>query len=412
MPVAAFTIGSVGDIALVLELLSQLRAALSGATGVPVELQQLVRDVAAFARELREVADFLLPRATYLRQDVCNGIVLALDICYRTLHAMQTKVVKFQSRVTRNIGRLAWRDYWSVAAWSILGGRREVDALRLRLSEQLRIIQTYMALSQCHSGAELSGMAHSHGQKLNQILAVIRGIDSFLDAGTPSFQFYDSASNMHYQPCARTSLQASYHLYLTYTHRPFEVDFEAPNVTYRKVWLIPEEPDFLVRPPLAVDCVFFREQAFGEIQVLLGLGSARGNTEAGDTLKLIVNRKHTIGAKCDCDAGRCGGLYAADARSCALWADCADCYTAVASAVLAGITSPSGIEADGNVFQDLSRALFQFPNPGYIRVNVLPILEAPADPPINEVLALMKGAPKLEHQPPFPRGILWTKRAA
>lgn len=145
MPVAVFSIGSFGDIVTMLQLAFSIRAALSDASGASADVRALVADIDSFVQALRQVQLTLDARRAALTPDLVNGILHALSTCHNLLQHVQAQITSFQDSLSRNQGP-AWRKYWAMTAWSMLGGKQRVDDLKRRLAEQLTVIQTYLAV--------------------------------------------------------------------------------------------------------------------------------------------------------------------------------------------------------------------------------------------------------------------------
>ncbi|EJD37393.1 hypothetical protein AURDEDRAFT_173572 [Auricularia subglabra TFB-10046 SS5] len=206
MPVVSFAFGSLGDIAAILQLAWNLRTVLDGAANASNELRILIADLDEFTRALQEVQGVVERQTGDLRPDIVNGIAHALGICHDVLSSIQSRILTFESRMTRAKGVAVWRQYWSIATWSILGGRAEIDAARERLTEQVRVMQLYLSVSQRHV-SPYSETIDQQGTTLARVFSVVQDIQSRFDTGLPTFRFYDAKTRSYYEPFARTSLQ-------------------------------------------------------------------------------------------------------------------------------------------------------------------------------------------------------------
>ncbi|EJD34668.1 hypothetical protein AURDEDRAFT_176303 [Auricularia subglabra TFB-10046 SS5] len=202
---------SFGDIVAVLQLAWQLRAALSDASGASAEIRALLIDVDSFTRALQQTRAAIEGRRTALAPSVEHGIKHAIIACHDVLRLILGKVDAFKRRMTSRIGAVAWRQYWAVAAWSIVGGKKEVDALRMRLSEQIGVIQTYLSLAQSNDQEKVLETVESQRVALDRMYGVLQDIQIRFDVGVPSFHFCDLLGN-YYPAFARTSLQVGLHL--------------------------------------------------------------------------------------------------------------------------------------------------------------------------------------------------------
>lgn len=147
MPVVAFSFGSFGDIAAILQLAYTIRRALSETAGASAEIADLIEHIDSFTRALHQIKA-ALAALDGVQSGLANGVAHALDICFRALHRVQTIIDAFHSKMSTAVGAAVWRRYWAICAWEILGGSREVDTLKRRMSEQLQIVQTLLAVSQ------------------------------------------------------------------------------------------------------------------------------------------------------------------------------------------------------------------------------------------------------------------------
>ncbi|EJD34660.1 hypothetical protein AURDEDRAFT_176295 [Auricularia subglabra TFB-10046 SS5] len=197
---------SFGDIVAVLQIAWQLRAALSDASGASAEIRALLIDIDSFTRALQQTKAAIERRRTPPAPSVEHGIKHAVIACHDVLRLIVGKVDAFKRRMTSRIGAVAWRQYWAVAAWSILGGKKEVDGLRVRLSEQIGVIQTYLSLAQSNDQEKVQETVESHGTTLDLICSVMQDIQIRFDVGVPSFHFCGWGGN-YYPPLARTSFQ-------------------------------------------------------------------------------------------------------------------------------------------------------------------------------------------------------------
>ncbi|EJD44303.1 hypothetical protein AURDEDRAFT_125315 [Auricularia subglabra TFB-10046 SS5] len=206
MPVS---FGSCGDIVAVLQLAWQLRVVLSDAAGGSAEIHALISDVEAFTRALQEIRPAVERRCTPLPPALENGIKHALITCHDILSAILDKVSAFRTRVASRVSMAAWHQYWALAAWSILGGHKEVDALRRRLSEQIAIIQTYLGLLQSRDQDRILSTVDNQGTTLHRLCSIMQDIQVRFDVGVPSFHFCDRSTGTYYKPFARTSVAMS-----------------------------------------------------------------------------------------------------------------------------------------------------------------------------------------------------------
>ncbi|EJD35123.1 hypothetical protein AURDEDRAFT_154936 [Auricularia subglabra TFB-10046 SS5] len=207
MPIVAFSFGSFGDIACVLQLAFQLRAVLSAASGASAEVRALVADFDQFTLAIQQAKAILEQPRSGLQPDVRRAIQEALRRSQAVLRAAQGKIRAFEVRMTRQLGHAAWRAHWAALAWEILGGRKEVDALRLRLSEHVALIQTYLSVASCRNQEDLQATASRQHATLQRLQDSVQDIPRYFGPEMPSFMFENRITGRLYQPFARTSLE-------------------------------------------------------------------------------------------------------------------------------------------------------------------------------------------------------------
>ncbi|EJD45915.1 hypothetical protein AURDEDRAFT_164976 [Auricularia subglabra TFB-10046 SS5] len=399
MPVAAFAFGSFGDIVSVLHLLWQLRAALNDATGASAELTTLTSDIDEFSRAMLEVKGVLERRSAELQPGVVNGVAFALASCVQILQTAQRKIGAFRARIVGAVGAAAWRQYWSVAAWGILGGKTEVQNLRARLFEQLDVIRVYLAVSQCNDQAVLHDAMELQRASVDRLFGVMQDIQARFDVGVPSFLFQGSHRRRYfvYQPCARTSAQRFDDFCAAYTGAEpgsvvgdWEVEpSENTILTTERLhgqWQLPWD---ICVPELVLQCLWFRESAFGEWQVLVGLPSGRLDTQR--LLKTLLERRHAIGASCTCDAGSCHKRFADAIGESRLRMTLAESYAAAANEIITHMDHTDTLMTDTDSV--LARLFRARPDPVYVRDRVIPQL---GECEYNEdMFQLLAEAPKL-----------------
>ncbi|EJD40631.1 hypothetical protein AURDEDRAFT_127528 [Auricularia subglabra TFB-10046 SS5] len=196
MAIAVFTFGSFGDIATILQLAFQLRLALNDASGASAEVRALMADFDRFTLAIQQ--------AKVVLDQPHSGMQPAT----RTAICDASKIRSYEARMTRQLGRAAWREYWATVAWEILGGRKEVDAMRLRLSEQVALIQTLLSASNFRNQEAIQTTMVEQHASLKQIQHAIEEIPRHFGPDMPSFMFDDPNTHEYYQPFARMTLQA------------------------------------------------------------------------------------------------------------------------------------------------------------------------------------------------------------
>lgn len=147
MQPATLTLSSVGDVVAVVQLAWQLRQSLADAATASSEIQALVDDIDSFKSAL-EGARVLLEETADVPQSVHNGVVHAMNICAHLLRQVEAKILIRQKEMVSAHGWSSWRAVWSVCAWTILGGKADVEALKHRLAEQMLALQTLLNVLQ------------------------------------------------------------------------------------------------------------------------------------------------------------------------------------------------------------------------------------------------------------------------
>ncbi|KZV84388.1 hypothetical protein EXIGLDRAFT_290523 [Exidia glandulosa HHB12029] len=212
MPITAFTFGSFGDIATILQLAWTIRRSLSDSAGAVAQVQTLIADIDAFTRALQQIK-FALDTRPSVPEDLMNGIAHALESCFLLLRSVQTHIDSYNARMTGAVGARALKRYWAALGWEILGGKSKVEAMRARLSEQIEVIQTLLAAAQSQNLEEIRKAAAAQSQSLQDIrkdaetthgdvgkmFASMREFCIRLSATSTPFTFFD-ASGAHVLP--------------------------------------------------------------------------------------------------------------------------------------------------------------------------------------------------------------------
>ena len=90
-------------------------------------------------------AQITLRGQAFVSPDLRNGIEHALHECFVILSRVDKKLSRHLN--TSSSGWFSGRKVAVASTWEILGGRREVQALRARMSNQLEAIQTLILLA-------------------------------------------------------------------------------------------------------------------------------------------------------------------------------------------------------------------------------------------------------------------------
>lgn len=154
MPV---TFGSVGDYIAVSQLLNSVRKILwearGGPNGLPGEIAIIIGELDQLNGVLVEVGRVtsgqrkLEGGATMvLDKDTKNGVVYALGRCYELLRKLKLKLEGARSRFTRAGVHKAFADYFSRCGWLVIGGKKDVEELREKLRQYVRMIQVLLGI--------------------------------------------------------------------------------------------------------------------------------------------------------------------------------------------------------------------------------------------------------------------------
>ncbi|EJD40643.1 hypothetical protein AURDEDRAFT_170273 [Auricularia subglabra TFB-10046 SS5] len=281
MPVFAFTVGSLGDIAAMLQLAWQISSTLANTGSTSAELKELIADVDLFTRALREVQAFVDRPNGHPRADVARGIQHSLDACHSILLVIHGRINAFRERMTGRDGpgSAALLMYWNVVAWDILGGRKAVDALRSRMRDHILLIQTYVSLAQSQSYEEIGAAAVRQHTTVDRIWAAMQDIQRSFGQGMPEFQFFNESSRTYYQPCARTSLARLSRVFPNAHFQEYNWGrgaggvLEAPTCLetgFDKGACLKVSLNSNLRRPVTLECFCFRGRS-AEVEVLIGL---------------------------------------------------------------------------------------------------------------------------------------------
>lgn len=159
MSSVAFGFGAFGDITTVLQLAWGIRRTLCEAKDLSDDIRLLVSDIDAFTRALQQIKPVL--GAGDVPAAVANGVAHALAACHGILQCIEQHLGRHKTRILGAKGVDVWRQYLAASAWLMLGGRREVEALRKRLAEQIDVLLLLLNLSQWLAAGAASTFADS-----------------------------------------------------------------------------------------------------------------------------------------------------------------------------------------------------------------------------------------------------------
>lgn len=147
MVAATFTFGSFGDIIALLQLLRELRHNLCDAAAASEDIKSLIADIDAFSNAL-ESARSTIERAQHVPQSVRNSVAQSMHTCFRVLQQIQGRIQKHRLEVVQAHGQRVWSGFWAACAWTVLGGKADIEALKRRLAEQVLTLQTLLSVLQ------------------------------------------------------------------------------------------------------------------------------------------------------------------------------------------------------------------------------------------------------------------------
>ncbi|EJD39712.1 hypothetical protein AURDEDRAFT_171160 [Auricularia subglabra TFB-10046 SS5] len=202
MPIVAFTAGSLGDILAIIDLANQLRTALCESKGAPAEVKALGSDLEDFVSVLKQANLALLLHRSNFEPETRKEIKACLERCAATLNSIQHRVAVFATRLAARHGRQAVRAYFAALSWRFLGGRKEVEDLRARLSKHASLIHMWLSLSQCNGQRALHDTAERTEVAVEGILCVVQSRPPPVASRFPGFELYDEATNTSYQAFA------------------------------------------------------------------------------------------------------------------------------------------------------------------------------------------------------------------
>ncbi|KZV86106.1 hypothetical protein EXIGLDRAFT_752972 [Exidia glandulosa HHB12029] len=196
---------SLGDIVTLLSLALAIRRVLAEASESSAQIRNLVADIDSFTHSLYSVQEVLRDyehdSERPLPGDIKNGLGHAVSICQETLETLNSRINDYRERLSRPLGARVWQKYWTACAWEILGGKRETEAVKRRLMDQIQVIQTYLALLQAH--------AQSKRQRERQTMAaaLVSELSTRVPIGVP--MYFLNREGLAFQPLAAVSFEAS-----------------------------------------------------------------------------------------------------------------------------------------------------------------------------------------------------------
>ncbi|EJD38407.1 hypothetical protein AURDEDRAFT_187721, partial [Auricularia subglabra TFB-10046 SS5] len=140
-----------------------------------VEMRDLRNDFDAYGRSLQAVYVVVSQQRTPLSDDVRNAIALGLGSCGNILQKAKAKINKHRRDLSNKYPN-NWETHWAAVLWIALGGKKEVEAMRQRLSEHIAMIHTYLALVHSAADNNTQAMIERGGATLDQIRELLQDV--------------------------------------------------------------------------------------------------------------------------------------------------------------------------------------------------------------------------------------------
>ncbi|TFY77900.1 hypothetical protein EWM64_g6112 [Hericium alpestre] len=145
--VVAFTFGSLGDIISLLQIANGVRKALCDTKGVSAEYRDLLAELDTLVYTITSAQRTLsVHDPNHLSQSVENGLYHAVQVCLRLLTQANERISVCRNAVAKDGGSKT-SNLWGRVGWMLLR-KDELIALRLRLSEQIKAMDTLLTLAQ------------------------------------------------------------------------------------------------------------------------------------------------------------------------------------------------------------------------------------------------------------------------
>lgn len=152
MALVAFTFGSLGDIIAVIDLLNEVRKALSDSTGSSAEYQGLLISLDIFHDTLEAVQDTFSPASssrrnhTPLLPSLQNAHRQALSVSHALLKDIHARIAKYQASLRKGGSGSMMRDSWRKIGWALFQ-KPELEEMRTTMMAQVETHNILLSLA-------------------------------------------------------------------------------------------------------------------------------------------------------------------------------------------------------------------------------------------------------------------------
>lgn len=150
MALVAFTFGSLGDIIAIVDLLNQVRKALSDSTGSSAEYQALLISLDIFYDTLLAVQDIFAPTPPSQRHALLpslqNAHRQALSVSHALLKDVRARIMKYQASLRKGGSGSMMRDSWRKIGWALFQ-KPELEEIRMKMMAQVETHNILLSLT-------------------------------------------------------------------------------------------------------------------------------------------------------------------------------------------------------------------------------------------------------------------------
>ncbi|EIM84347.1 uncharacterized protein STEHIDRAFT_170063 [Stereum hirsutum FP-91666 SS1] len=155
MALVAFTFGSLGDIIAVIDLLNEVRKALSDSTGSSAEYQALLISLDIFHDTLEAVRDTFSTASPSLRNhtpllpSLQNAHRQALSVSRALLKDIHARIAKYQASLRKGGSGSMMRDSWRKIGWALFQ-KPELEEMKMKMMAQVETLNILLSLALRH----------------------------------------------------------------------------------------------------------------------------------------------------------------------------------------------------------------------------------------------------------------------
>lgn len=152
MALVAFTFGSLGDIIAVIDLLNEVRKALSDSTGSSAEYQALLISLDIFHDTLEAVRDTFSTASPSLRNhtpllpSLQNAHRQALSVSRALLKDIHARIAKYQASLRKGGSGSMMRDSWRKIGWALFQ-KPELEEMKMKMMAQVETLNILLSLA-------------------------------------------------------------------------------------------------------------------------------------------------------------------------------------------------------------------------------------------------------------------------